>query len=83
MNGPLFSETCLYISSTGRPTSFRVCACRMMEMEPGRGVIFAVLPFSGSNFESAEMDKLNADGGGVLVRDEAGESVSPGGVDWP
>ena len=54
-----------------------------MEMEPERGLLFAALSFSGSNFEGVEMDKLNADGGGDLVRDEVGESVCPGGVTRP
>jgi len=54
-----------------------------MEMEPERGLLFAVLSFSERSFEGVEMDKLNADGGGDLVRDEVGESICPGGVTRP
>ena len=35
----------------------------MEEMEPERGLLFAVLSFSGRSFEDVEVDELNADGG--------------------
>ena len=54
-----------------------------MEMEPERGLLFAVLSFSGRNFEDVEVDELNAAGGGDLVRDEVGGGVCPGDVTWP
>ena len=70
----------LLFSRSGSSDFFRpstVCARCIMEMEPERGLLFDILSFSGISFE---VDKLNADGGGDLVRDEVGESVCTGGV---
>jgi len=54
-----------------------------MEMEPERDLLLDILSFSGRSFEGVGVDKLNADGGGDLVRNEVGESICTGGVTRP
>ena len=73
-------------SRSGSSDFFRprtVCARCMMEMEPERDLLLDVLSFSRRSFEDVEVDEINADGGGDLVRDEVGESICTGGVTWP
>ena len=79
-------ESSLPFSRSGSSDFFRprtVCARCMMEMEPERALLLDVLSFSRRDFEGVEVDKLNADGGGDLVRNEVGESICTGGVTRP
>ena len=51
----------LPFSHSGSSDFFRpstVCARCIIEMEPERGVLFAVLSFSGRSFEDVEVDEL-------------------------
>jgi hypothetical protein len=76
----------LPFSRSGSSDFFRprtVCARCMMDMEPDRDLLLDVLSFSRRSFEDVEVDKLNADGGGDLVRNEVGESICTGGVIRP